>query len=215
MRTRLAAFDMDGTLVDVMSSWAYVHQHFGEENSEALALFLADRIDDDEFIRRDIALWWRHDPEISTATLARILAPVPLMPGARELFRGLHAAGVETAIVSGGIDLLAERVGRELGIPHVLANGFRTDARGRLTGEPVVRVPIRRKGEVLRALRERLGVPAEATAAVGNSDIDAAMFAESGRSVAFCPADDHVRARAAKILTEPDLAACLPYLLSG
>ncbi|MHB8351375.1 MAG: HAD-IB family phosphatase [Thermoplasmata archaeon] len=214
MPIRLAAFDMDGTLVDVMSSWAHVHQHFGEDNSEALRLFLDDRIDDDEFIRRDIALWWKHDPGITTQTLGRILDTVQLMPGARELFDGLHAAGVATAIVSGGIDLLADRIGRELGIPHVFANGFLTDPAGRLTGEPLVRVPIRRKGEVLRALQEKLRIPREATAAVGNSDIDAAMFLESGRSIAFCPADDHVRAHATKILPGPDLAPCLAYLLA-
>lgn len=214
MPIRLAAFDMDGTIVDVMSSWGHVHHHFGEDNSEALALFLADRIDDEEFIRRDIALWWKHDPAITARRLREILDTVPLMPGARELFDGLHAAGVVTAIVSGGIDLLADRIGRELGIDHVFANGFRTDPAGRLTGEPVVRVPIRRKGEVLRELQRTLRIPRAATAAMGNSDIDAAMFDESTRSIAFRPADDHVRSRATKVVIGPDLGPCLEYLLA-
>ncbi|MCI4360921.1 MAG: HAD-IB family phosphatase, partial [Thermoplasmata archaeon] len=120
---RFVAFDMDGTLVDVVSSWAAVHDHFGESNSESVRLFMTDQIDDAEFLRRDIEIWWRHAPHITVMELEAILAPVPLMPGAKELFRALHARGIRTAIISGGIDLLAKRVGRELGIDYVLANG--------------------------------------------------------------------------------------------
>ncbi|MGI0053494.1 MAG: HAD-IB family phosphatase [Thermoplasmata archaeon] len=215
MRTRLVAFDMDGTLVDTVSSWAFVHHHFGEDNSEALRLFLTDRIDDSEFIRRDLALWSKHDPQLTSARLKAILDRVPLVTGAPELFDGLRRAGVTTAIVSGGIDLLADRIGRELRIDHVLANGFEVDASGRLTGEPIVRVPIRGKGGVLRALQERLRIPPESTAAVGNSEIDVAMFERAARSVAFRPEDDLVRGRAGLLLAGTDLAECLSYLIGA
>jgi phosphoserine phosphatase len=201
---------MDGTLIDVLSSWAEVHRHFGENNAEALDLFLSDRIDDREFIRRDIALWWKHDPAISLATVDRILGEVPLMPGARELFEALRGHEVTTAIISGGIDLLADRIARELRIPHVFANGFVTDEHGRLTGEGVVRVPIKRKGEVLRRLQEELGVTPEESAAVGNSEIDVAMFRECRTGIAFLPADDLVRARATRVITSHDLSECVP-----
>jgi phosphoserine phosphatase len=213
MRTRFVAFDMDGTLVDVVSSWAAVHDHFGENNAEALRLFVEDKIDDLEFIRRDVQLWWKHDPEITLAEIDRILAKVPLMPGAHELFGELRRHRIETAIVSGGIDLLAERVARELGIEHVVANGLQADAAGRLTGGGVIRVPIKRKGEAVRALQRELGVPKEASAAVGNSDIDVAMFEECRVGIAFLPADDHIRQHATRIVTAHDLSECLPYLL--
>jgi phosphoserine phosphatase len=213
MPTRFVAFDMDGTLIDVLSSWAEVHRHFGENNAEALALFLADRIDDAEFIRRDVALWGRHAPDLTLAEVGRILDPIPLMPGAPELFDALHRAGVVTAIVSGGIDLLAHRVARELGIPHVWANGLTADATGRLTGDGIVRVPIKRKGEAVRALQHRLGFSREESAAVGNSEIDVAMFRECRTGIAFLPADDAVRAHASRVVTAHDISECLPYLL--
>jgi phosphoserine phosphatase len=213
MPTELVAFDMDGTLVDAESSWAEVHRHFGETNREALELFQHDRIDDQEFIRRDVALWWRHAPDLTLAELDRILATVPLMPGAAELFHGLHRRGVTTAIVSGGIDRLAHRIAGELGIGHVFANGLKVDRDGRLTGEGIVRVPIKRKGVVLRRLQRLLDVPRERSAAVGNSDIDVALFRECRTGIAFQPADDHVRSRATHVVTARDLAACLPILL--
>lgn len=209
---RLAAFDMDGTLVDALSSWAHVHDHFGESNAEALRLFLANEIDDAEFIRRDIRLWWKHDPEITVQKVAAILDGVPLMPGAVELFRGLKQRRIVTAIVSGGIDLLARRIGRELGVDYVLANGFRVDARGRLTGEGLIRVPINRKEEVLAQVQAQLGVPPEATASVGNSEIDVGLFRRSRIGIAFAPEDDAVRRHASAVIPERDLRRVLDVL---
>lgn len=213
MPVKFVAFDMDGTLLDVSSSWAEVHHFFGDQNTEALRLFLEDRIDDQEFMRRDLALWRRHRPEISEADLVSILAPVPLMPGAHELFDELHARGIRTAIVSGGLDVIAQRIGRELGISRVLANGFVLDGRGRLTEEGIIRVPIKRKGEVVVGLQEEFGLAPEDCAAVGNSEIDAAMFDHCRIGVAFLPEDEVIRRRATHVVTRKDLRAVLAPLL--
>ncbi len=205
MTVSFVAFDMDGTLLDVSSSWAEVHRFFGEKNTEALQLFLDDRIDDQEFMRRDLELWRRHRPHITEDDLVSILASVPLMPGAHELFDALHARGIRTAIVSGGLDVIAQRIGRELGIDRVLANGFVLDGRGRLTDEGIIRVPIKRKGDVVAGLQREFGLSVSECAAVGNSQIDVAMFERSRIAVAFLPEDEHVRRRATHIVTEKDL----------
>jgi phosphoserine phosphatase len=209
---RLVALDMDGTLVDVASSWRVVHDYFDDRNDEGLRRFLANEIDDEEFIRMDIRVWWRHAPELTVDDLERILAPVPLMPGAAELIRGLHALGTRTAIVSGGLDLLARRIGRELGIEVVLANGVRVNAEGRLTGEGIVRVPIHGKEDVLAALQRQLGVTPEETASVGNSEIDVGLFRRSRVGVAFRPEDDTVRNAATAVVTERNLVRVLDAL---
>jgi len=210
---RFVVFDMDGTLVDVASSWAAVHDHFGEHNAEGLRLFNENQIDDLEFIRSDIRIWWRHAPDLTVEDLEAILGGVPLMPGARTLLDGLHARGVRTAIVSGGIDLLARRIGRELGIDLVLANGFRVTADGRLTGEGIVRVPIHGKEAVLAELQDELGVAPEETGSVGNSEIDVGLFRRSRIGVAFLPADDEVRRAATTVVEERDLGRVLGALI--
>ncbi|MCI4325521.1 MAG: HAD-IB family phosphatase [Thermoplasmata archaeon] len=211
---KLVAFDMDGTLVDAKSSWGAVHDHFGDHNDEGLRLFNSGKIGDEEFLRRDIAVWWKHAPEISMDDLDSILKEVPLMPGAKALLDGLHKAHVRTAIVSGGIDVLAKRVGRELGIDIVLANGFRVDRNGRLTGEGIIRVPIRDKESVLAKLQADLGVAPADTASVGNSEIDVGLFRRSAVGVAFLPEDDLVREGATHVVVEKDLALLLPLLLA-
>jgi phosphoserine phosphatase len=209
---RLVAFDMDGTLVDVASSWRVVHDHFGDHNDEGLRRFLANEIDDEEFIRTDIRRWWTHAPGLTVFDLERILASVPLMPGAPELVHELRSRGIRTAIVSGGLDLLARRIARELGIDLALANGVRVTADGRLTGEGIVRVPIHGKEGVLAHLQEQLGVAPEETASVGNSEIDVGLFRRSRVGVAFRPEDDDVRAAATAVVAERDLRKVLDAL---
>jgi len=203
---------MDGTLVDVASSWAAVHEHFGEHNAEGLRRFLANEIDDEEFIRTDIVIWRRHAPQLTVFDLERILGTVPLMPGAKALIDGLHRRGVRTAIVSGGIDLLARRIARELGIDVALANGFRVTAHGQLTGEGIVRVPIHDKEGVLAALQAQLGFRPEETASVGNSEIDVGLFRRSRVGIAFLPEDEAVRRGASAVVAERDLAKVLDVL---
>lgn len=197
---------MDGTLVDVASSWRVIHDHFGDRNDEGLRRFLANEIDDHEFIRMDIRVWWKHAPDLTLSDLERILATVPLMPGASDLVDHLRRRGVRTAIVSGGLDLLAQRIGRELGIDRVLANGVRTHPDGRLSGEGVVRVPIHGKEGVLAALQAELGIVPRETASVGNSEIDVGLFRRSRVGVAFQPEDETVRRAATAIVTEHHLA---------
>ncbi len=208
---QLVAFDMDGTLVDVESSWAEVHHYFHDTNEAALQAFLHDEIDDVEFARRDVALWKLHEPSMGLRHLREILDRVPLMPGAPELLGALKDRSVTTAIISGGIDVLAERLGRTLGIDVVLANGFETDRAGRLL-LPKIRVPIKGKEGVLRALQSRLGIPPERTASVGNSEIDVGLFRASRIGVAFCPADAEVRAHASHVVEERDLRRVIPLL---
>lgn len=209
---RFVAFDLDGTLVDVASSWAAVHDHFGEHNAEGLRRFMANEIDDHEFIRSDIRIWWRHAPNLTVSDLDEILAGVPLMPGARALFDGLARRGVRSAIVSGGIDLLAKRVARDLGIDLALANGFELTPEGRLTGEGIVRVPIWGKEAVLASLQAQLGIRPEETASVGNSEIDVGLFRRSRFGVAFRPEDESVRRAATRVVTDHDLGKVLDAL---
>jgi phosphoserine phosphatase len=209
------AFDMDGTLVDVASSWAEVHRFFGENNDEGLRLFLAGQIDDEEFIRRDVAIWKRHRPDLTADEVEEILEAVPLMPGAEELFRELKRRHITTAIVSGGLDLLARRLGRELAIDLTLANGLRVDATGHLTGEGIVRVPVMRKEAVVAQLQQQLGVPTESSAAVGNSEIDVGMFRRSSVGIAFLPDDPQVTAGATHVIREKDLRRVLDFLEAG
>ncbi len=211
---KLVVFDMDGVLTEFFSSWVWVHNHFGTENERSVKDYLDGRIDDSEFMRRDIALWKQKKEDITEEHLRKILEGIPIRAGAGEIVSWLHSMNIETAIVSGGIDLLAERVGRETGIEHIFANGIESDADGRLTGNGASVVEIRDKASTVRRLRYMLGVSKEGCAAVGDSDIDASMFRECGLGIAFNPRPGSLRLveSADVVLESRDLRDIRPYL---
>ena len=114
----LVCFDMDGVLIDVGSSWVMVHRHFGVENQAGLQAYLNGEFDDEEFIRRDVALWLAKQPKMRREDFEHIFAKPPFMDGVRETIETLHAEGVETAIVSGGVNVIAEQIAN-LSLIHI------------------------------------------------------------------------------------------------
>ncbi len=209
---RLVVFDMDGVLADTISSWVFVHQHFGVNNDESLCVYLRGDIDDLEFIRRDIGLWKAKEPGVTSERIRDILGEVPLMPGASETMAALRALGVKTAIVSAGIDLLSERIAEELRMDHQIANGLETDASGRLSGRGILRVKLTDKGDAVLAAANMFCVRKADVTAVGNSKYDISMFRKAGKGIAFSPADDSVRESADAVIDGKDLTKILDLI---
>jgi len=208
----LVVFDMDGVLADAESSWVYVHRRFGVNNDHSLHAYLKGEIDDLEFIRRDVHLWMDKKPDVTAADIARVLDDVPIMPGAEETVTRLRDSGLKTAIVSAGIDLLGRRIADTLGIDMCFANGLATAADGRLTGNGVLRVKLMDKGDAVLEAARVAGAEKSEVVSIGNSRYDISMFERSGRSIAFCPADDDVRHRADAVVDEKDLRGILELI---
>jgi len=208
----LVVFDMDGVLADIESSWVFVHKRFGVNNDQSLYAYLRGEIDDLEFIHRDISLWKAKNHDVDEMTIARILKDVPLMPGAKRTVSELSAKGYKTAIVSAGIDLLAERISKECGIDIHLANGLKKLPSGVLTGEGILNVRLMDKGEAVVKAARSLGIGLENTVSIGNSRYDVTMFERTGSSIAFHPSDEYVRSHAKFVVEEGDLTKLLKYL---
>jgi phosphoserine phosphatase len=210
LKLKLVFFDMDGVITDTVSSWKYIHDYFETSNDKSVDRYLRGEIDDMEFIRRDVLLWRENDKPVTKDKLVSILSGVSLMKGARECISGLRRWGIKTAIVSAGLDILAERVADELGIDYVSANGLKTDNEGYLTGEGVLGVKLMYKDETIKQLVKRIGIPLEHCVAVGNSCFDIPMFKTCALGVAFNPQDDCVREEADVVIDGKDLSKFLP-----
>ncbi|MDI6883933.1 MAG: HAD-IB family phosphatase [Hadesarchaea archaeon] len=184
MRYKLVAFDMDGTLVVEESCWGTLHRHFGTQEAARRNLRAYERgeIDYQEFMRRDISLW-RPPPHISE--IEQVLASFTLAPKVAGIVKDIHERGYSTAIITGGLDILARRVAEELRIGHVFANGLAVDERGRLSGEGIFRVEPSLKDEVLSRLVERLGMTLDECVAVGDSKYDVRFLKRAGLGVAI------------------------------
>jgi phosphoserine phosphatase len=184
MRYKLIAFDMDGTLVEEDSCWGTLHRYFGTQEvaQKNLQAYELGEIDYPEFMRRDIALW---RPTPTLEQVRRVLTPRRLAPNVEQVVREINRRGYQTAVITGGLDLLAEKVARRLGIKYVFANGLATDEQGRLTGEGIFRVEPRFKHEVLGKLVEELGINLQQCVAVGDSKYDVNFLKHAGLGVAI------------------------------
>jgi len=198
----LVVFDMDGVLINERSSWRLVHEALGTSNEDSFKAYMRGEIDDMEFMRRDIELWLKKGLS-RTSEIERILRRATLMNGFSECMEKLRGAGWTLAIISGGLDILAERLKTEGGFDHVFANGLAADEDGNLTGEGVLRVPLMDKGSVLRALvaEEQFGP----VVVVGDSIVDISMFEVSDLSVAFRPEGSEVPEAADTVISKSDL----------
>jgi phosphoserine phosphatase len=177
---RLAGFDLDGTLLEEDSSWAAIHRFFGttRESHESLMLYTEGKIDYIEFMRRDIAAWPKG---VTLAEIEAILSGYRIRREAPETLRELRKRGIEPAIITSGIDILAEKVAEELGIKHWIANGLRFDSSGKILPTGIARVDPTRKDLAYLSVLKSLKMNAKETIAVGDTIYDLAFLRSAGK----------------------------------
>ena len=175
MEIRLAAFDLDGTVLEHNGSWVAIHKHFGTEHQGAasLRLYTEGKIDYREFMRRDIGSWPKG---VTKDDISDILSGYRIRKEAPEVFAELRSRGIKTALVSSGIDMLAKRVARDLDIDYSLANGLKFDSSGVLLTEGVGRVDPTRKDLAYKRLLAKIEMPPKKTIAVGDTIYDLAFL---------------------------------------
>jgi phosphoserine phosphatase len=133
---------------------------------------------------------------------------IRVMPGGRALLATSRAAGVRTALVSGGFSVFAEPVAAALGFDRVVANRLNI-IDGWIAG--TVQTPIidrDAKRDVLAAFAAQQDIPLAATLAVGDGANDLPMLLAAGLGVAF-HAKPSVAATARWRIEHADLTALL------
>lgn len=200
-------FDLDGTLTPVGSVWQHIHERLGtwdEGGLVSLNAFLAGRISYLEFAIRDAALW----KGVGRDRLEEIVGEIPLRQGAVETIAVLKQEGYRLALLSSGLDVLAQRVAVRLGFEVCISNrlGF---ADGVLDGRVSIHVTWDGKPRHIPGICRFFGVEPSETAAIGDSAGDAFLFPEVGLSVAF-NAGPEVAAKADAMVEDDDLRALLP-----
>ncbi len=210
MGEKVAVFDMDGVLVQGVSSWATVHRALDTDNEKGYLAYKSGRIDDHEFMASDIRLWSERGIE-TVDEIEHIVENIPLMKGAETVVSYLQGCGYIIVIVSGGLDLLANRLAEELSIDHSVANGLETTEDGQLTGRGVLRVPLLNKGAPLRVILGRIG-EVERIISIGDSPVDIPMFDMSDLSIAFNPREKSVSDGADRTVFSDDLSDILEFI---
>jgi phosphoserine phosphatase len=133
--------------------------------------------------------------------------------GIEGTVRALRRNGIKCVIVSGGLDIVAERVSIRYGFDDWVANGVECDDEGKLTGEGLLRVELRNKRAALDRMLDKHGVDRSRTACVGDSFVDIPMFEGCALSIAFNPIDEMAAKSAMRVVRAESLEAILPCLL--
>lgn len=209
-KVKLIVFDMDSTLIDAETiDELAVAAGVGDEVSKITELAMRGELDYSEaLIERSKLL---KDLPIEKAHEA--VDRMPFMPGARELIKYLKSRGYKTAMISGGFTMAAERVGKELGIDHVVANVLITD-KGYLTGEAIG--PLTGQGSkelVLEEISRKYNTKPGDCIVVGDGANDICIFKVAKYAIAF-NAKPILHEHANIVITEKDLEAVIPVIES-
>jgi phosphoserine phosphatase len=204
-RKRVFVADLESTIIenemlDELAEFVGLREHVGEITRRAMN----GEIDFAAALRERVGLL-KGLPE---TILAEATQRIRLMPGARALVATLRAAGVVTALVSGGFTVFAEPIATELGFDRLVAN--RLDILGGwIVGTVAMPIVTREtKRDTLIALAGECGVPIEATLAAGDGANDLPMLQAAGLGVAF-HAKPAVAAAARSRIDHADLTALL------
>ena len=198
---RLVVMDVDSTLIqgEVIEMLAS-HAGCESEVAEITEAAMRGEFDFEESLRRRVRLLAGLDAK----ALQQVAEDVVLTPGARTLVRTLRSLGYQCGIVSGGFDVVTDRLQSELGFDYSLANRLEVSD-GRLTGEVLDPIVDRAaKADALRRFAADAGVPLAQTVAIGDGANDLDMLDAAGLGVAF-NAKPVVREAA-------DAAVNVPYL---
>jgi phosphoserine phosphatase len=181
---RLAAFDMDSTLITIecVDEIADYAGRKAEVAAITEAAMRGEITDYNESLRRRVALL----AGLPESTLERVWNErVRLSPGVESLVAGLQAAGLRTLLVSGGFTFFTERLRARLGLDVARANLLEvTDGRltGRLLG-PIVNADTKQR--IVEQTCAVFGCTPAETIVVGDGANDLKMMSIAGLSVAY------------------------------
>ncbi len=212
MDVRLVVFDVDGTLTQHSSVWWRLHELFGTTKEGRLYFdqYFAGEINYTQWADYDAALW-KGKP---VSRVMEIIAATKLVLGVRETIATLNDHGIKTAILSGGLDVMADDIGQRAGIEYVLTNKL-GHKDGVLTGTIENIVGWADKAEHIHTILDHFGMTLEETAFVGDGRNDMSVLSVVGFSIAFNPEDQEVADTAQVVIRENDFRAILPHIISG
>jgi phosphoserine phosphatase len=211
---RLAAFDMDSTLINIecIDEIAAAVGLKAEVAAITEATMRGEIADFKESLRRRLALLKGvHEKWLLEVWEHRLR----LNPGVETFVAALRAAGLKTLLVSGGFTFFSDRVAQRLAIDYTRANMLEI-VDGVLTGGLVAQpwgdiCDGAEKRRMLLQTCAQLGIPPEQAIAVGDGANDLPMMSAVGLSIAW-HAKPAVRAQAMVAIVDGGMDRALEVL---
>ncbi len=210
---KLAAFDMDGTLIQGRLVFALADQFNLSDKVRTVQASGAAGYEQTSAIAALFAGLTRKDVEDA-------IESIPLIKNSDQTIAALRGMGYKIGIISDSYTLAAGAVAERLQLDFVAANELQIE-NGRITGRVDMPLGWDRIGCFckisvckryhLEKFADQFGVPIENTLAVGDTKSDICMIQRAGVGVAFMPKDSEIRNAVDKIVPECDLLEVLEF----
>ncbi|NWG02293.1 MAG: HAD-IB family phosphatase [Syntrophaceae bacterium] len=207
---KLVIFDLDGTLTQERSIWAYIHKKLGKWYGFAEKyqnLFLAGEISYEEFCERDAQVW----RGMKVEELLAIIKTVPFHPGVDEIITNFKRKRLKLAMISSGLSLLTHWVHEKYGFDYSVSNDLLHE-NGILSGKVKVQVYYDKKAEWVEKILKQFELRPEEVIAIGDSSGDIDMFERVGYSIAFNSSCSELDRIASVCIQGQDLEDIIPKL---
>jgi phosphoserine phosphatase len=211
--SRLAAFDMDGTLIQGRLVYALAGK-FG----------LSDKV---EAIQSGVMAGYQQTKAIASLfaglTKKDVLAAIesiPLMKNCQQTIAALRDRNYKIGIISDSYTVAARAVADRLQLDFIAANELEIE-NGMITGK--IEMPLGWDGigcfckisvckrYHLEKFARQFEVPIENTLAIGDTKSDICMIKRAGVGVAFMPKDKEIAKASQKIVQDSDLLKILEF----
>ena len=214
MVSNLAAFDMDGTLIQ-----------------DRLVFALADKFDLSYKVRsiQSHRLMSGHEQTKAIAELfagltrkdlESAIASIPFTQHCERTISALKDRGYKVGIISDSYTIAAGLVADRLNLDFVMANKLQI-LNGKITGKVDMplgwdrigcycKISVCKRYHLEKSARQ-FSVPIKNTLAVGDTKSDICMIQRAGVGVAFMPKDEEIKKATDKIVSEPDLLKVLEF----
>lgn len=180
---KLIAMDMDSTLLAIESIDEIADMHNIKPQVAAITqqTMRGEISFEESLTRRTSLLQGLHEDALQKVYDER----VRLNPGAERMLQQAKMSGLKTMVISGGFTFFTDRIKTKLGFDYAAANVLEIEI-NRLTGKVVGEIIGRQgKAQVLKQIRDQLGIQCEQIIAIGDGANDLDMMTEAGVSIAY------------------------------
>ncbi|MFL6371718.1 MAG: HAD-IB family phosphatase [Nitrososphaera sp.] len=214
MSSNLAAFDMDGTLIQGRLVFALADRF---DLSEKVRSIQSDRLMAGHEQTKAIAALFSG---LTSRDLESAIASIPFTKNCDRTISILKDRGYKIGIISDSYTLAARFVADRLNLDFVRANKLQI-LDGKITGKVDMplgwdeigcycKISVCKRFHLEKSAHQ-FGVPIENTIAVGDTKSDICMIQRAGVGVAFMPKDDQIKKASDKIINEPDFLKVLEF----
>ena len=215
LSSNLAAFDMDGTLIEGRLVFALADRF---NLSDKVRSIQSNRLMAGHEQTKAIAALFAG---LSTKDLESAITSIPLTKNCERTIAALKDRGYKIGIISDSYTIAAGFIADRLNLDFVMANELQI-FKGKITGKVDMPLGWDRIGCYckisvckryhLEKSADQFCVPIESTLAVGDTRSDICMIQRAGVGVAFMPKDEEIKKASDKIVNEPDLLKVLNFV---